>query len=183
MIGDDSCEKSAFVQFALVIGLTICSEFRFNSRTRFSMDHEDLWGGGWIIWMGLFFIVFDEFHHWWQHVLRTCCCWMDISSHGLYARVGMVSISGDGTSFTSSNQWGVGAHQCDKFDFSSFWCVSTLMTRCSENMLLLYGHFITRIVCACGDGIYIRWWDVAFMTQSMGLSGHHCDKFGFCSFL
>ena len=42
-------------------------------------------------------------------------------------------------------------------DFHRFWCVSSLMTICSEIILLLYGPFITRTRCACEDGIWIRW--------------------------
>ena len=61
MIGDYSCEKSAFVQFALVIGFAICSEFRFKSITRYSMNHDDLWGEGRIIWMCLFLSLLMNF--------------------------------------------------------------------------------------------------------------------------
>ena len=42
------------------------------------------------------------------------------------------------------------------------------MTPCSENMLLLYRPFITCAICACGDGIDIRWWDFVYIKQSMG---------------
>ena len=42
---------------------------------------------------------------------------MDLSSHGLYARVRMVSRPGDEMSHTSRKQWGGGAHHYDDFDF------------------------------------------------------------------
>ena len=51
---------------------------------------------------------------------------------------------------------GGGADKCDEFDFCGFEKVSSLITPCSEIMLLLYGPFITCAICACGDGIYIR---------------------------
>ena len=51
--------------------------------------HHAITGDGrsslWRIW----FLSIDKFNHWWRHVLRSCCCCMDLSSHGLYETVVM----------------------------------------------------------------------------------------------
>ena len=65
----------------------------------------------------------------------------------------------------------------------SFWWISLLMKPCSEIMLLLYGPFITRTRCTCEDGIWIRWWDVAYITQSMGGGWSSLWQIWFLSFL